>query len=90
MEAVLNAQMTDELFALMGSSRRLWLPKKMIALGIARIELDEGNTKTIGLLTVPGRYDAFEAEGSQFTIQPAGQIEKLLASLPPGTVRMIP
>jgi len=89
-EANLNSKQMDEFFGLLDSSRRLWLQKKMIALGTARIETDSGKTKVVSLLTIPGQYDAFQIEGSQFTVQPAGQIEKFLASLPPDMVRMTP
>jgi len=68
----------------------MWLPMKMIALGGAQIEADNGKTSMVGLLTVPGKYDAFQNEGWQFKLQPPGQIEKFLASLPASPVRKEP
>ena len=85
LEADLNEKQVDELFALMNSSQRHWAPTRMVAIGGAELKLINGKTKKVSFLTIPGKWDAFQIEGSQFVTAPPGQIEKLIASWPLST-----
>ena len=87
LEANLSDKQMDEFFALMGSSHRLWMPMKMISVGHAKIELVNGQTQAVSLLTVPKHYDAFQINGRQWVVQPPGQIEHFLVSLSVSTNR---
>jgi hypothetical protein len=77
--AELNGKQADELFFLLHSSSRLWFPVKMVSLGEVEIKLTDGKTQRVSLLTVPSKWDAFQVGGRQYGIEPAGQLEKLIA-----------